>query len=161
VKLVRVEHNITMNLVHCQPVQGNSRARPLGSIRISLRSVVEGWCVIQIPRTERYQLLRYVPLCNAPLRSRFIVHIRLKTPKTLGVHTYTTINCPGLVNQLNQNIYIYIYILLMEFYLSAGYIHLYCTGPPSLHSRTRCTTKWTMLVKDPGGNTCSSLHNVI
>jgi len=146
VKLVRVEHNITMNLVHCQPVQGNSRARPLASIMISLRSVVEGWCVIQIPRTERYKLHRYVPLYNAPLRSHFIAHIRLKTPKTPSVHTYTTINCPCLVNQLNQ----YIYILLTEFYLSAEYIHLYYTGPPSLHSRTRCTTKWTMLVKNPG-----------
>jgi hypothetical protein len=113
VKLFRVEHNITMNLVHCQPVQGNSRACPLGSIRISLRSVVEGWCVIQIPRTERYQHGRYVPLCNAPLRSHFIAHIRLETPKAPGVHTYTSRNCPRLGNQ---------------FYLSAGYIHLYCTG---------------------------------
>jgi hypothetical protein len=42
-----------------------------------------------------------------------------------------------------------------------GYIHLYCTGPPSLHSHTRCTTKWTMLVKNPGENTCSYLHKVI
>jgi hypothetical protein len=122
---------------------------------------VEGWYVNQIPRTERYQLCCYVTLYNAPLRSRFVAHVRLKTPKTPGVHTYTTINCPRLVNQLNQYIYIYIYILLTEFYLSAGYIHLYCTGPPSLHSRTRCTTKWTMLVKNPRGNTCSSLHNVI
>jgi hypothetical protein len=50
-ELFRVEHNIMVNLVHCQPVQANSRSRPLGTIRISLSSVVEGWCVIQIPRT--------------------------------------------------------------------------------------------------------------
>jgi len=117
----KVEHNIMMNLVHCQPVQTNSRARPLGTIQISLRFVVEGWCVIQIPRTERYQLGCYVPLCNAPFRSRFIAHIRLESPKAPGVHTYTS--CCALC--------------------------------------TRCTTKWTMLVKNPGGNTCSSLHKVI
>jgi len=58
-------------------------------------------------------------------------------------------------------IYIYIYIYSAQFYLSAGYIHLYCTGLRSLHSRTRCTTKWTMLVKNHRGNTCSSLHKVI
>jgi hypothetical protein len=53
-ELFRVEHNITMNLMYCQPVQANSRSNPLGTIRISLRFVVEGWCVIQIPLTERY-----------------------------------------------------------------------------------------------------------
>jgi hypothetical protein len=60
-----------------------------------------------------------------------------------------------------KTIYIYIYIYSVQFYLSAGYIHLYCTGSPSLHSRTRCTTKWTMLVKYLGENTCSSLQKVI
>jgi hypothetical protein len=128
VKLVRVEHNITMNLVHCQPVQGNSRARPLASIMISLRSVVEGWCVIQIPRTERYKLHRYVPLYNAPLRSHFIAHIRLKTPKTPSVHTYTTINCPCLVNQLNQYIYI-----------TNGILPLCRVHPPILHGSAEST----------------------
>jgi hypothetical protein len=147
-----------MNLVHCQPVQGNSRALPLGSIRISLRSVVECWCVIQIPWIERYQLGRYVPLCNAPLRSRFIAHSRLETPKTPGVHTYTTFSLSSIREPIKSK---YICIYYAKFYLSAGYIHLYCTGPPSLHSRTRCTTKWTMLVKNPGRNTCFSLHKVI
>jgi hypothetical protein len=44
--LVRVEHNEMVNLVHCQMVQAYSRSHPLRTIRISLRSVVEGWCVI-------------------------------------------------------------------------------------------------------------------
>jgi hypothetical protein len=121
-ELFRVEHNITMNLVHCQLVQANSRARPLGTIRISLRSVVEGWYVIQIPRTERYQLGHYVPLCNAPLRSRFIAHIRLETPKAPGVHTYTSIINPSTREPIKSN---YIYIYSAKFYLSTGYIHLY------------------------------------
>jgi hypothetical protein len=43
----------------------------------------------------------------------------------------------------------------------AEYIHLYYTVPSSRHSRTRCTTKWTMLVKKlEGGNTYSILHKV-
>jgi len=88
-ELFRVEHNITVNLVHCQPVQANSRSCPLRTIRISLRPVVEGWCIIQIPRTERYQFGRYITLRNAPLRSRFIAHIRLETHKAPSVHTWT------------------------------------------------------------------------
>jgi hypothetical protein len=63
----------------------------------------------------------------------------------------------GYVSATSLCIYIYIF----TFYLSAGYFHLYCTGPLSLHSCTRCMTKWTMLVKNLGGNTYSSLHKVI
>jgi hypothetical protein len=89
-ELFKIEHNITVNLVHCQPVQANSRSRPLGTIWISLRSVVEGWCVIQIPQTECHQFYRYVTLRNAPLRGCFIAHIRLETPKAPSVHTCTS-----------------------------------------------------------------------
>jgi len=82
-ELVRVEHNITVNLVHCQMVQANSRSCALWTIRISLRSVV-----------ERHQLGRYVTLHNVPFRGHFIAHIRFEPPKNPGVHMH--INLVGV-----------------------------------------------------------------
>jgi hypothetical protein len=99
------------------------------------------------------------PSAMHPSGAALLRTLDLKFPKLL-VYTHTRhLNCRQLGLPLNQKIYIYTYYA--ELYLFAGYIHLYCTGPPSLHSRTRCTTKWTMLVKNPGGNICSSLHKVI
>ena len=40
-------------------------------------------------------------------------------------------------------------------YLSIAYIHRYCTGPPSFASVTRWQVKWTMIVKNVGGNNIS------
>jgi hypothetical protein len=74
------------------------------------------------------------------------------------VYTHAHQDIFSLSNQIHSN---NVYIYIFTFYLSTEYIHLYCTGSPSLHSRTRCTTKWTMLVKNPGENTYSSLHKVI
>jgi hypothetical protein len=116
---------------------------------------MKGWCVIQIPRTERYQLRCYVPLSNAPLRSCFIAHIRLKTPKTPGVHTCTMINRHRLLNQLNQRNF------------TNRILPLCRVHPPILHGSAESTLAHKMhdqvdhAGKNPGGNTCSSLHNVI
>jgi len=88
---------------------------------------VKGWCVIQIPGTERYQVCCYVPLCNAPLRSCFIAHIRLKTPKTPGVHTCTISNRHRLLNQLNQQNF------------TNRNLPLCLVHPPILHGSTKST----------------------
>ena len=47
-----------------------------------------------------------------------------------------------------------------ESYLSMGYIHLYCTGPPRMASRGRWTARWTITSKNAGGKYFSSLHSM-
>jgi hypothetical protein len=80
-KLVRVERNISVNLAQLSTVEADLCSRPLRTIRILLGSVMEGWCVFQIPRAECHQLGCYVAFCNAALKSRFTAHTRLEHPE--------------------------------------------------------------------------------
>ena len=45
-------------------------------------------------------------------------------------------------------------------YLSIGYIHRYCTGPPRIASRDKWTAIWTITSKNAGGKNLSSLHSI-
>ena len=47
-----------------------------------------------------------------------------------------------------------------ESYLSMGYIHLYCIGPPRMASRGKWTARWTITSKKAGGKYFSSLHSM-
>jgi hypothetical protein len=42
--------------------------------------------------------------------------------------------------------------------LSSLYIHLNCTGPPTLASQGKCTSKCYIALNHPGGNTIFILH---
>ena len=45
-------------------------------------------------------------------------------------------------------------------YLSIGYIHWYCTGPPKIASRGKWTARWIITSKNAGGKNLSSLHSI-
>ena len=45
-------------------------------------------------------------------------------------------------------------------YLSIGYIHRYCTGPPRIASRGKWTARWIITSKNAGGKNLSSLHSI-